>query len=335
MKILNSKGEEIVLNGQEKKIADYNTKLCNALGHEVDITTMTLIQKQQIDQKFFTVRPSDFFPVKVGEGAFSTSLLTYKSYDIGDDFEKGFINTGANNSKLSSADAGVEAVTNKIFNWGKEIGYNIIELAQASRSGNWDLVAAKERSRKRNYDLGVQKIAFLGSADGKMKGLLNQTSITPELTIITKAIKDMTFAELKVFTNKVLTHYRSNCKFTAWPSHFAIPETDFLGLAGASNPEFPIKSVLDVLLETFRTMTGNPNFQIKPLAYLESANSGLGKQRYVLFNSSEDTLRMDVPVDYTATLANTVNGFSYQNVAYAQLTGVIIYRPLEVVYFEY
>ena len=160
MKILNSKGEEIVLNGQEKKIADYNTKLCNALGHEVDITTMTLIQKQQIDQKFFTVRPSDFFPVKVGEGAFSTSLLTYKSYDIGDDFEKGFINTGANNSKLSSADAGVEAVTNKIFNWGKEIGYNIIELAQASRSGNWDLVAAKERSRKRNYDLGVQKIFF-------------------------------------------------------------------------------------------------------------------------------------------------------------------------------
>ena len=145
----------------------------------------------------------------------------------------------------------------------------------------------------------------------------------------------MTSAELKVFTNAVLDAYRVNCKRTAWPTHFTMPESDYLGLAGASNADFPLKSVLQVLEETFQTMTSNKAFKILPLAYGDAAYNDLGKQRYALYNAEEESIRMDVPVDYTNTLANSIDNFSFQNVGYGQFTGVLAYRPLEIMYFQY
>ena len=44
---------------------------------------------------------------------------------------------------------------------------------------------------------------------------------------------------------------------------------------------------------------------------------------------------VNIPVDYTSTLANSINGFNWQNAAYGQFTGVKVYRPKEVLYFDY
>jgi hypothetical protein len=44
---------------------------------------------------------------------------------------------------------------------------------------------------------------------------------------------------------------------------------------------------------------------------------------------------MDIPVDYTNTLANSLDNFNFQNVGYGQFTGVQTYRPLELLYFSY
>ena len=275
-------------------------------------------------------------PVRVGEGAYSADLTTYQSFALGGDFENGIINSGQSNSKLAAADAGVSSLNIKVNNWAKTIGWTLFELEQAAKTGVWDLVTAKEKSRKKNWDLGIQKVAFLGvEGDAAINGLLTQSGVTVNTTIITKALKDMTPAELKAFTNAVLDAYRANCERSAWPTHFTIPESDYLGLAGASNADFPLKSVMEVLLETFRTMTGNPSFEIKSLAYGDQAYNSLGKQRYALYNSEEESLRMDIPVDYTSTLANSIDNFNFQNVGFGQFTGVLAYRPLEMLYLEY
>lgn len=337
MKILNAQGQPVTLKKREKHLANLLQRQVNSLGMKVDITTLTTIMKRVTEQKFFQVAPADYMPVRVGEGAWSSELLTYRSLDIGDDFDKGVINTGANDSRLASVDSGVDSVLVQVKNWAKTIGWTLFDLEQASKAGNWDLVTAKSSSRKRNWDLGIQKVAFLGlKNDSRVSGLLDQSGVTPNTTRITKKISTMSESELKTFVAGLIEDYRDYSARTAWPTHFIIPESDYLGLASQASATYPIKSVLELLLEAFRTITLNPSFEILPLAYADPANSDgiLSTERYTLLNYDEDSIRMDIPVDYTVTLANSIDNFKFQNVGYGQFTGVGLYRPKEMLYFD-
>src|SRR5690606_16997561 len=199
----------IKLTPQEKHLADYlqrkiNAKFKNSLGYEVSVTTLTTIMKKISEQKFFEVAPADYLPIRVGEGTWSTQLTTYRSFDLAEAFETGIVNTGGQNARLATADAGVDALNIKVFPWAKSIGWSIFDLEFAAKSGNWDLVSAKERSRKKNWDLGIQRVMFLGAngqngSSGTCLGLLNQPGITVNSTVITKPIKSMTPEELAVF----------------------------------------------------------------------------------------------------------------------------------------
>lgn len=340
MKILNSKGEPILLNEREQRVADVNQRLCNALGYEINITSLTTIMKKITEQKFFEIAPADYLPVRVGEGAWSSNLVTYRSFQMGDEFETGIINTGAGNDRLAGTEAGVDSLSIKVYNWAKQIGWSLFDLQLAAKSGNWDLVTAKEKSRKRNWDLGVQRIAFLGmrgdnGASGNCLGLLNQAGVTINTTVITQPLNQMTPTQLQAFQATVIEAYRANCNRTAWPTHFVIPESDYNGLAAQSSPTFPIKSTLQLLEEAFQVITRNKNFKILPLAYGDKAYSGFSVQKYAMYNYDEESLRMDVPVDYTNTLANSLDNFNFQNVGYGQVTGVLAYRPAEMLYFQF
>lgn len=99
MVITNSKGEPIVLNEREQRVAEQNQRIINALGYEVNVTTLTTIAKKVTEQKFFEIAPADYLPVRVGEGSWSSNLVTYRSYQLSDDFSSGVINTGGNSSR--------------------------------------------------------------------------------------------------------------------------------------------------------------------------------------------------------------------------------------------
>lgn len=336
IKLKNAKGEELKLNAREQLIANFNHRHANALGFEIDITTLTTVIKEVTEQKFYEVAVADYIPVKVGNGAFSTNLITYRSYQLSNNFADGIIDTGGNNGRLATSNAGVDSVSVQIKNWAKGVGWSLFELEQAAKSGSWDLVSALEESRKTNWDLGIQRVAFLGlDNDPSCLGLFTQSGITTNTTFISGPISGMAPVDLKYFCQNVLNLYRGNCARTAWPTHFVIPESDFLGLASASSPDFPIKSTLQLLEETFQVMTNNKNFKILPSAYADIAQSGQTYQQYALYNSNPRSLRMDIPVDYTSTIANSIDGFSYQNAAYGQFTGVQAYRPLEMYYIRY
>jgi hypothetical protein len=108
-KIKNSSGEPIVLNELEAKLSIGHQRQLNALGWDIDITSMTAIVKKISEQKFYQIAPADYIPVVVGEGAWSDQLTTYRSFDIGGSFESGFINLAVGNARLASADAGVDS----------------------------------------------------------------------------------------------------------------------------------------------------------------------------------------------------------------------------------
>ena len=354
--ILNSKGEPIVLNAREKLHADelqgqvtsflnkmgVPKSVRNTVGYDISITTLTTIMKKVSGQKFFEIAPADYLPIRVGEGAWSSNLVTYRSFDFADDFTTGNLNTGGNNSRLANADTGVDSLMIPVINWAKTINWSIIDLEQAARSGNWDLVTSKERARKRNWDLGIQKTAFLGqpsvTGTNAIYGLLNQPTVNINTTLLTNSIGSLAGSNgvaLSSFLGALLNQYRINCNRSAWPTHFIIPESDYLALAIPSSPQFPLKSILQLMQETLQTMTGNKNFKILPCSYADSAYSGVPNQVYTLSNYAEESVRMDIPVDYTNTLANSINNFQFQNVGYGQYTGVLAYRQLEMLYFQF
>ena len=335
---LNAKGEEVQLNSKEMAVAkalEYqNAELLNAMGIDIPITTLTTAIKSVAEQKFYKIAPADYMPVVVGEGAFSTNLLKYTSFNMGGDFEEGLIKTSTHNAQLAQADAGVEGVQIPVINWAKGLSWNLFEVQQAAKTGNWDLITEKEKARKTNWDLGIQKAAFLGVPAVGALGLLNQSNVTSDTTTIATSITSMSAAEYQAFVGAVYAAYRANSNYTAEPDTFIIPESDYNGLASAVDPNFPIMSKLEYLKKAFREIVG-AEVTIKKLAYADMAQSGLGVQRYVLLHKDADSLAMNIPVDYTATLANSINGFHWENAAYGQFTGVKVFRPKEVLYFDY
>lgn len=304
-------------------------------GFDVDINTLTGIKARVTDQKFYEVAPSDFMPVEVGQNAWAVDSLTYLSTSTGSDFASGIIETGSNDGRIESADTQIDSVIVPRKVWAKSTNYNIPELMQAQVAGNWSLVERKEESRYRNWQLGVQGVAFLGLGDGtSVKGLLTQTNVTVNTTVITKAIKDMTATEFNAFLSNVLPTYFTNAGSTVLPTHFVMPMDDFLGLGSAVDEAFPLKSRLERLKETF--MTYVPNFEVKGLAYCSATNNSLGVNRYAMYRGGDaSSLTMEIPVDYTTTIYDTINGFNYQSVGYGQFSGVQTYRPKEMIYFDY
>lgn len=334
------------LNEAEQFHADYlqrqmSERFHNALGYEVPITTLSTIMKKVTEQSFYQIPPAKYLPVLVGgEGAWSSNVVTYTQYTMSGGFEDGVINTGSQNDRLANADAGITPTILDVINWAYGATWNIFDLRQAAKAGNWDIVTAKEEARKTIWDLGIQKTAFLGlpgsnGTSGNVLGLLNQPSVTTNTTVITQSIGSMTTTQLKTFCGAIVEAYRANCFRTAWPTHFIIPESDYNSLASQASSDFPIRSTLDLLEETFEIITNNPNFEILPLAYGDTAYSGLSQQMYVLLNYNEKSLNMRVPVPYTNTLANSLNNFQFQSAALGQFTGVQVIKPLEVLYFAY
>lgn len=309
----------------------------NQIGYKIDIDTLTDIKDKITTQKFYKVKPSDFMPIKVGRSAFMDQQLTYKDYSIGEDFEAGIIENGSNAQRLSQVDAQIEGILTPIKPWAKRLEYNLFELANASKSGNWSLIEAKERSRVKNWQLGIQKTAFLGLAsDSTITGLLNNASVNSNTAIITADISGLSAANFSTFVKSILAAYYSNSASTTLPNTFLMPTDDYLGLGVPVSSSFPNVSQLDYLTKTFKQMTGNENFEIKPLTYCQQEQNSLTLNRYVLYvRDDEETMVMDLPVDYTTTVQDTINGFEYQSVAYGQFTGCNIYRPKEVLYFDY
>jgi hypothetical protein len=315
------------------------------MGYQIAIDTLTYIKKQVTTQKFYQVAPADFIPVAVGDGAFAATILTNLEFSNADDFEKGVIRSGESGGRLAAADASVASKSVKVVNWAKQIGYTIFDIEQALMANNWDPIMAKERARKKNWDLGIQEMAFLGSkSDTGVTGLLNNANVTINTSLITAAINGLSAANFATFVAGLISTYFTATNSTQMPTTFVIPYTDFLGLQtmtpnviGASEGTYPI-SKLDFLLRAFRGATQNQGFEIKPLAYCDAANNSsrsINKQCYILLNKDAESIRMDIPVDYTTTQPNSVNNFQFQNVGYGQYTGVGVYRNLETLYFQY
>lgn len=334
--IKNSQNQRVLAPNVRADIKKLTMHIKNAYGLDIDITTLTTVLAEVREQKFYTVKISDFVPVRVGTGAWSTQLTSFVSSQSVADFESGFANTSSKHAKIASADIVIEPISTPIQTWNKQIDWTVPELNYAAKFNSWDLVEAKERVRKTNWDLGLQKIAFLGSTSFSLPGLLTNALVALNTAAMAATFTAATPAQLKAIVGAMITAYLAQNGNTAFPDTLVIPMADWVGMSGPSSENFPIASVIEQLRKQFADVTQNPNFKILPSPYAAAANSGgaFAKDRYALYSNDPDVLRMEIPVDYTMTMANTFNGYQFANVGYGQVGGTMVYRPLEVLYFQ-
>lgn len=348
------KNKSIILGKELKNSAGIGwkpgLKLLNAsgdidsasLGYQYTIQTTTFIRERVVEQKFYEIPVADFIPVDVGVGAWMEDIKTNLVYDIAGNFESGVISTASGPSQLATVDVGTSPKTAKVVTWAKGYQYSIPEVNKALASNNWDVISGKMKSLTKNWQLGIQKIAFLGLLQdvAGVPGLLSNPDVTVDTVTITTNISSMSTAAFQTFVAAVLAAYAANANYTVMPDTFAMPLNDFLGLGTAAASGFPIVDQITYLENMFKRITGNKDFKILPLAYGQKAiNAGywtaLGTNRYVLYRRNPETLKMDIPVDFVLNPAGTSNNFNWQGVGAGQFTGAIFYRPAEALYFDH
>ena len=341
-KILNCNGEEKDIMSFFKNESEYaqaerlENAISQQMGYQVPLTTLTAIIRGVAEQKFYQIPVADYMPVRVGtEAAWADDVLMFRSFQVGGDFEKGYIET-ATEGRLASVNATLDGIRVPARVWAKEIAYSIADVQKAARTGIWDYVTQQEKARKTNWDLGIQKTAFLGSKDGSMEGLLNLSDVNVNTSLLPAALKDASDDQFTNFVANVMNAYQQNNNYTAYPNRLYIPQDDFNGLVNATSVSFPLKSKLEYLQDAFRAATMDSSFKILPLAYLMPANSfgKLSAPRYVLMRYDEDVARFEIPVDYTTTVPNSYDGWTIRNVGYGQHTGVLDARPQEILYMD-
>lgn len=313
-----------------------------SLGYQYTIQTTSIIRANVVKQKFYEVPVADFFTVVPGTGPWMEEIKTNLVYQVGGSFKTGLINNASGHSQLAQVNVGTSPRTARINTWAKGYQYTVPEVAKALAADNWDVVTAKMEALKKNWDLGLQEVAFLGLEGdvANTPGLLTNADVTIDVTTITANISGLSDAAFQTFVSVVLGAYFTNSNSTAMPDTFVIPMSDFLGLGAAASATFPNITKLEYLQKVFAMITGKPGFQIRGLAYGDKLrNAGFtsptGVFRYVLYRNDMETLCMDLPVDFHLTPAGTQNNFQFQGVGAGQFTGCIAYRPAEILYFDH
>lgn len=332
-------GNEVKLNERElaycKSLdAKFNEAIyandVSGIGAQIDITTLTTVLKTVSTQKFYQIDIEKYVTVDT-DGGWSDQVLQIREY-LPSKPMSGFIDQSAHGAKMAVAEAAVDGLFIPALTWAKKIEFSIAEVNQAALLGNFSLITAKERSRKKSYDLDMQQLAFLGY--GKVKGILNQSDIvTTNSDFITKAISDMNFTEMNAFVRGLVEQYRENNARTAYPNKFVMPESDYNGLASQVSPEFPVKNKLQLLQEALDLICMK-HVDILPCVYCDQRYNQLGTNRYALYNNEFDTIRFQKAIDYTPTMMNNIDGWNFVNTAFGRTFGVLINRPKEVIYFD-
>lgn len=348
-RLYNAKGGDLMPGmGRSLKLPDYlgPHRFLNSNG-DIDfsstgfkylIDNLSFIRANVIKQKFYKIAPADFMTVDVGEAPWSSEVIQNLVFQNGGDFYDGDQNQAQGGARPASVDVSLAPVRMPTQIWAKMTAWTIMEIAQAAAASKWDIVSDKLEALKTNWDLGIQRTAFLGHKQvSKITGLLNNANVTISTSLLPTPISKMSSAQFATFVASVLGAYFANSNSTeAQPNRLVIPMSDYLGLATPIASGFPIVSQLTYLEDAFKRMCG-PDFKIMGLAYSQAAqnlDAGIGKQRAVLYRDDPEVLKMSIPVDITLLEAASYNKINWEQNAYGQYAGVLVTRPREVLYMD-
>ena len=311
-----------------------------SLGYQYTIQTTTqILPEKVIGQMFYTVPFEKFVPLEVGLAAWMENIKINTGFRLAGNFFQGLSSLSQGGVQMARVDVGLAPVTSSIDTFVGGYDYTIPEINKALASDNWDVVSDKMLALKEMWDLGLQYVCFLGNPADQTNfpGLLTNSNVTINTAVIPQLINTMSPAQFMDMIAQIIKVFWINTNDTMMPNTLALPYDDWNGLTTAVSSTFPNISMAQWLLMSLREASGNPDFQVMPVAYCDTANNTavIGHYRYCLYHRDPRTLRMFIPVDFMLNPAGTANNFQWQGVACGQFTSPVIIKPTEVLYFDH
>ena len=310
----------------------------NNIGIEQNLTTLTQLLANVQRQKFYTLNGqalTDFIPIEMGVGGYARQLTQFAVAQVGDDFETGISQVGNGINKDANLDIAVDTISirNNFWRFKYQVTNEIVRTAQVNQE-TFSYIEELERARLKTAQLGLQKVAFLGTKDGLNEGLLNLSGVTVNTTLMPATFANMTTAQLTNFATTVMSTFFALTNSTVFPNTMIIPTSDLAGLATYISSTYPVGETRKEFLERAFKAAGAPqDFKILHTVYNQTAGTN-GGARYVLYNRDADTLSMYVPRPYTPYPLYPVGSLDMISDAEMQFTGVWAKRPQEILYLD-
>ncbi len=306
-------------------------------GLEKTLTTLTQIVAGVQRQKFYTVDGAltDYVPMELGTGAYGQGLFQYTVAQVGDQFETGIVQPGNGINKDANVDIVIDGITikNNFWRMKYQATKELVEMARAN-AVNFSYIEEQETARLKTYQLGIQKITFLGTNDGLNYGLLNNPDVTVNTSLLPANLGTMTTEQLFNFATTAASTFWANSNSTVFPNTLLIPTQQLGGIAVPISQTYPVGETKRELIERAFKAAGAPqDFKVLHTAYNNNAGTG-GTQRYVLYNRDPEVLKMYLPKPYTPYPLFPTGALDMISDAEAQFTGVWVKRPKEVLYLD-
>lgn len=300
------------------------------------VDTITDIVSGVVEAKYYELSgqtPSDFVTVDVGRGAYAGQVVQFTSAFVGAPFEQCVINpasTGIHNDPTADIVINDIAIKNNFYRQKYSVSQEEMKMAAVNRVA-FDIIEEKEKSRKKNWDLGIQKVLFNGLGDGITKGLLNQTGVTTNSTLLPVAIEAMNETQLKNLAGGLLSTYFANANGAVMPNRWLMPTATFMALGVPYGSTFGMPTVKDVLETALKAAGAPADFKIVHALYANDAAS-TGHGLHALYNT--DDVVMYIPKAYTPHPLYAAGALDMISDAEGQFTGVQVKRPGAFMYLE-
>lgn len=318
--------------GEFKQEMRAQNSIFNNPGIEMDITTTTQIMGRVLESNYYELngqKLSDFVPIEVGTGAFSTKLLQAAATAVGTDFKACLINPTAGALKLdgyTDIEVGNMEYPNNFFRDTYSITKEGAEIASRARIP-FNVVEQKEKARKKKFDLGLQDAWFLGLDDGVSFGLLNQPAAVTNTSFMTKDLSAMTDTEFSTFVAGIRALYDNVTNSTAMFNRLLVPQQEYFKLDRIYG-EFGLsrRGILDDVLK-------ENGGKVVYARYATGAGTG-GVNRYALYKHDPDYIEGFLPLPYTPSPLYAQGAFDMISNAMAQFVTPQVKRSNTLIYLD-
>ena len=300
------------------------------------VDTLTTIINDVIRAKYYTTPAplSDYVKMDVGRGAYGTSVFQFATAYTGSTFEECIVNpatTGIHNNATADIKIDGISIPNNFFRADYSISNEELRMAAAGRI-SFDIVEEKERARATMWQLGIQESHFKGI--GANKGLLNQTDVTVNTSLMPVKFGAMTVAQLKNFAANAIATYYAQTNGTYFPNRLVLPSNTYMQLGVPYGDTFGMPTLREVIEKAFKEAGAPEDFKILHTIYANNAAQDGTHGRAVLYNNDTDNIVRYIPKNYTPHPLFPQGSLDMISQAEGQFTGVQLKKPQTLLYID-
>lgn len=317
---------------------DYLQLILNQMGLRLDAKyTAALdfqlehLRVQTYDIKYPEMKARKLIPVDLSVDPGAESIV-YHQWD-----EYGMAEIISNYADdLSMVDTLAEKFTTLVESLGKGFQYSIQDLRRAAMAGN-QLDQRRARACRRAIERGIDEIAAVGNAKGKLKGFLNHPNVT-----ILIATSDGTSARwiggrtdggkdpglIKADMHAAVTSIWTTTKQVHQPDTIVLATTEYGHISQTSVSALNQETILRSFLKN-NPMITNVDFWYK----LDTADAAGTGPRMVTYQRDPEVLELVIPQDFEQFPPQARN-LAFVIPCHARIGGVVFYYPLAVTYTD-